>query len=110
MIMRKADVKLCAEGALHIVAVLYMFSFCYCIPAQDMSNQISNLAISAYLSDWQSHTKNSKDIMLVIIVTQKHFEISAGGIIPLNMQTLLAACKAMVSYSLFLRTVDGSAN
>nr|CAH7717834.1 unnamed protein product [Callosobruchus chinensis] len=48
--------------------------------------------------------------MLVIIVTQKPFEICAGGIIPLNMQTLLAACKAMVSYCMFLRTVDGSAN
>nr|CAH7743937.1 unnamed protein product [Callosobruchus chinensis] len=110
MIMGKADLKLCAEGSLHIMAVLYMFSFCYCMPAQDMTNQISNLSISAYLSNWQSFTANTKDIMLVIIVTQKPVEISAGGIIPLNMQTLLAACKAMVSYCMFLRTVDGSAN
>nr|CAI5825860.1 unnamed protein product [Callosobruchus analis] len=56
------------------------------------------------------YTGKARDIMLIIIVTQKPFEISAGGIIPLNMQTLLAACKTMVSYCMFLRTVDGSTN
>nr|CAI5825863.1 unnamed protein product [Callosobruchus analis] len=108
MIMGNQDSRLVVEGALHIITVLYMISFCYCIPAQNMTNEISNLSMSAYCSNWQNYTKNTKDLVLVILAAQKRFEISAGGIIPLNVQTLLSACKSMISYCMFLRTVDDS--
>ncbi|VEN47685.1 unnamed protein product [Callosobruchus maculatus] len=62
--------------------------------------------MSAYFSNWQDYTKQTKDIILVILAAQKQFVITAGGIVPLNMQTLLEACKSMVSYCMFLRTVD----
>ncbi|CAH1967843.1 unnamed protein product [Acanthoscelides obtectus] len=110
MIMGDADVRLLVEGALHIMAALYMLGFCYCIPAQDMDNEISDLSTNAYLSNWQNNIDYRKDILLVIRAMQIPFGISAGSIMPINMQTLLAACKAMVSYCMFLRTVDGSAN
>ncbi|VEN55162.1 unnamed protein product [Callosobruchus maculatus] len=89
IIMRAQDPRIIAEGMLHILAAFYMISFCYCIPAQAMTNEISSVSTSAYLSNWQNYSKNTKDIILVILAAQKQFEVTAGGIVPLNMQTLL---------------------
>ncbi|VEN55161.1 unnamed protein product [Callosobruchus maculatus] len=106
MIMRTQDPRIIAEGGLHILLALYMIAFCYCIPVQNMTDEIANVSVSAYFSNWQNHSKKTKDIIIVILAAQKKFEITAGGIVPLNMQTMMAACKSMVSYCMFLRTVD----
>ncbi|VEN47684.1 unnamed protein product [Callosobruchus maculatus] len=106
MIMRNHDPKIIVEGMLHIILSLYMISFCYCVPAQAMTNEIANVSTSAYFSNWQNYSKNTKDIILVILAAQTRFEISAGGIVPVNVETLLSACQSMISYCMFLRTVD----
>ncbi|CAH1967844.1 unnamed protein product [Acanthoscelides obtectus] len=95
-----------ADGVNKLFSKAFLVTF-----ASDIfSCTISDLSTNAYLSNWQNNIDYRKDILLVIRAMQIPFGISAGSIMPINMQTLLAACKAMVSYCMFLRTVDGSAN
>nr|CAI5848943.1 unnamed protein product [Callosobruchus analis] len=45
---------------------------------------------NVYLSNWQDHPKENKDLLIVLSNTQVEFGIRAGGLIPINMPTFLA--------------------
>nr|CAH7760779.1 unnamed protein product [Callosobruchus chinensis] len=104
------DPRILMDGIMHMATGLYFMAMFYCIPGQKLANQVEQLSQNAYLSNWEDHPKVSKDMLIVLSNTQAEFGIRAGGLIPINMPTFMAVCRAIISYCMFFRTIDGAHN
>ncbi|KAJ8933371.1 hypothetical protein NQ314_014086, partial [Rhamnusium bicolor] len=62
---------------------------------------------SAYFSNWQEHiTQSVKTPTLMIMArSQKRLDITAGGLVNINLETCMKTVKTVVSYYMFLRTM-----
>lgn len=56
--------------------------------------QAEGLGTSIYFSEWytKSGAKFQKDLVLIMLRSQKEEEIKIGGITPLNMETFASVC------------------
>ncbi|CAH1986776.1 unnamed protein product [Acanthoscelides obtectus] len=91
------------------VGVWMVFMKCFSIPAQRLTDEASMVGINIYFSPWHNHPKHSKPVIMIIARCQKLVKIIPCGLFELSLETGLAAIRAMVSYSMFLKTVDSMA-
>ncbi|VEN64676.1 unnamed protein product [Callosobruchus maculatus] len=110
MIMETLDPRILLDGIMHMATGLYFMAMFYCVPGQKLANQVEQFSINAYLSHWEDHPKENKNMLLVLTNIQTEFGIKAGGLIPMNMPTFMAVCRAIISYCMFFRTIDGAHN
>nr|CAI5855969.1 unnamed protein product [Callosobruchus analis] len=97
MIMETLDPRILADGIMHMATGLYFMAMFYCVPGQKLANQVEQLSMNAYLSNWEDHPKENKYMLLVLTKTQTEFGIKAGGLIPVNMPTFMAMMRDRLS-------------
>nr|CAH7730623.1 unnamed protein product [Callosobruchus chinensis] len=78
------------EAFLHLVAGLNMIYICYSAPAQALMDEANRVGRSIYFSGWYHFPSDSKDMLTFLIGTQKKYEISAGGIVRIDMEMFMA--------------------
>ncbi|VEN59367.1 unnamed protein product [Callosobruchus maculatus] len=78
------------EAFLHLVAGLNMIYICYSAPAQGLMDEANRVSRSIYFSAWYHFPSDSKDVLTFLIGTQKKYEISAGGIVRIDMEMFMA--------------------
>ncbi|VEN49689.1 unnamed protein product [Callosobruchus maculatus] len=93
-----------------VAGVLIVFMQCFSIPAQRLTDEASRVGVNTYFSRWYSHPEYVKPLIIVMSRSHKLVKIVPCGILELNLEKGLAAIRAMVSYSMFLKTVDSMEN
>ncbi|CAH1987573.1 unnamed protein product [Acanthoscelides obtectus] len=78
------------EAFLHLVAGLNMIYICYSAPAQGLMDEANRVGRSIYFSGWYDFPSDSKDVVTFLIRTQKTCEVSAGGIVRIDMEMFMA--------------------
>nr|CAI5848942.1 unnamed protein product [Callosobruchus analis] len=89
-ILETMDPRILADSITYMSIGFYYMAIFYCIPGQKLADQVELMSQNVYLSNWQDHPKENKDLLIVLSNTQVEFGIRAGGLIPINMPTFLA--------------------
>nr|ALR72571.1 odorant receptor OR28 [Colaphellus bowringi] len=101
-----ANINVQMEALFHLIAGLNEICLCYSIPAQTLMNEADEVGKNAYFSKWYEHPKDAKLILQIMIRDQKRMVITAGDFVRIDMEMFLTACKTIVSYCMFLRTMS----
>nr|CAI5866178.1 unnamed protein product [Callosobruchus analis] len=72
---------------------------------ENVDKRINRIQNSAYSSRWYNYPKQAQSMMLMISAAQREVNITAGGLININLETSLSTIKTMVSYCMFLQTM-----
>ncbi|VEN36223.1 unnamed protein product [Callosobruchus maculatus] len=94
-----------SKFVLSTVYTFFVFFICYCYPAQELTTEAENLAESVYACEWYNFPEFQKDVLILLGKSRIKVAFNMGGILDLNLETGMAAVKAILSYSMFLRTM-----
>ncbi|CAH1099317.1 unnamed protein product [Psylliodes chrysocephalus] len=100
-----ANLNLQIEAIVHTMSGLNEIFLCYSIPAQLLMDEAAKVTKSIYLSNWYEYPKYAKDVLPIMIRNQKPLTITAGGFVMIDLKMFMAACKTIVSYSMYLNTM-----
>nr|CAH7732188.1 unnamed protein product [Callosobruchus chinensis] len=93
-----------------VAGIVIVFLQCFSIPAQRLTDEASKVGVNTYFSRWYRYPEYVKPLIIVMSRSHNLVKIVPCGILELNLEQGLAAIKAMVSYSMFLKTVDSMGN
>ncbi|PSN45732.1 hypothetical protein C0J52_17115 [Blattella germanica] len=90
------EISLGNVGALYEIIVVFngqmMLLAAYCLFGTELSTQAEEVKFAAYSCDWTGCSlSEQKSLMFIMAVASKEFIITAGGVIPVNRETMLAA-------------------
>nr|CAI5862134.1 unnamed protein product [Callosobruchus analis] len=101
-----SDWKTFAESILYTTSGLYEFLSCYCFPVQFLVNQADRVAGIVYQTNWYKSKYKAHSVSLMILLGQRRVKIAAGGVVNIDFITGLNTVKTMVSYCMFLKSID----
>ncbi|XP_023309980.1 odorant receptor 85b-like [Anoplophora glabripennis] len=74
----------------YLTNALVQYIFCYCLPAQALSDEADRTTEYAYFSRWYENPSSAKVAQLMILGrSQKKTHILAGGIVKIDLETCL---------------------
>ncbi|XP_043275198.1 uncharacterized protein [Venturia canescens] len=97
------------NGASVILALvaIYVFSlqlFLYCYAGDYLTSQIEQICYAVYCSRWYSLTPQlAKDLMFIMCKSNRSFNLTAGKVVSMNLDSFKNIFKAMGSYFSVLR-------
>ncbi|CAH1966605.1 unnamed protein product [Acanthoscelides obtectus] len=100
-----AEIGLFLRAVFYVNVALIGLVVYYCLPAQNLTDEINRVQHCAYFSKWYNYPREAHSMMLMISAAQRDVNITAGGIININLETSLSTIKTMVSYCMFLQTM-----
>ncbi|XP_046962616.1 putative odorant receptor 92a [Vanessa cardui] len=87
-------------------ASLLVEIFNQCFIGQVLSDHSENLTNAVYFSNWPNASPEAKKIMLMLMMrTQKPFELTGNGYFVMNMNTFSSICSTSYQFFNLLRTV-----
>ncbi|CAH2002984.1 unnamed protein product [Acanthoscelides obtectus] len=101
-----SDWKTFAESILYTTSGLYEFLSCYCFPVQFLINQADKVSEIIYQTNWYKSRYRGQSAFFMILLGQKGVKIAAGGVVNIDFATGLSTVKTMVSYCMFLKSID----
>ncbi|XP_018561944.1 uncharacterized protein LOC108904049 isoform X2 [Anoplophora glabripennis] len=94
------------EPIARLITGLTQFTFCYCLPAQAVTDEADRTTEYAYFNKWYDNPSSAKAAQLMILGrSQRKTHILAGGIVNIDLDNCLKTIKTMVSYAMFIRTM-----
>ncbi|VEN49693.1 unnamed protein product [Callosobruchus maculatus] len=93
-----------------VAGVAQIFMMCYTIPAQRLTDEANKAGESIYFSLWYNYPKYAKPLINLIARSHKKVKIVPCGIMELSLEQGLAVIKNMVSYAMFLKTMESMAD
>lgn len=87
-----------------IIIVLYIQLFMYCYTGDKLSSQNEKLQIAIWNTPWYTISPNIvKDMILIMMRSNKKFDLTAGKIYIINLESYTQLIKSMASYFTVLR-------
>lgn len=91
------------------VELLLMQLFLYCFAGEKLSSMIFKISLASYNSCWYNLPGNlSQDLYFILMVSLKPYKLTAGKMLPMNMNTFTSILKATFSFFSVLRLMFNS--
>uniref|UniRef100_A0A6P7GJX8 Odorant receptor n=1 Tax=Diabrotica virgifera virgifera TaxID=50390 RepID=A0A6P7GJX8_DIAVI len=109
-ISNKPPVKEILLCVTYVGSLTNEFVIFYCIPGQLLTSEAERTDFYSYCSNWyESGIIYKKSIMrMICMMSRQKVVITAGKIVNIGMETGLQTYKVVVSYYMFLRTIQSS--